>query len=336
VYTSCRRPILGSDDDTVKFRRVVSDFVQGVIPVSLGDGRVVSGFTVDQISANDVPSEILAALTSGRFVLPTDAWLSVRCISQRAVSAAVETATDWAPTDDELLALEESMLGDHLLKWTSDAFFAMSLAAPGSIQMLGATIAGVATAHRTAESQYPLLHRTRSGSELPAEWPVVREIPLEDVWRWLAGLPRWNEGFTASPVTRAVQALYYLTTRTDVAVELLWVMVGLESLFTDGESGLLQQLKEKSQLFLRADSRAAKRINSMYKTRSKFVHGKLDFSGPHHFEDATADFSRFHGEMSEATALGRRMLVASIQELIVREWHDLSFRTSLIPPGCPA
>jgi len=115
-------------------------------------------------------------------------------------------------------------------------------------------------------------------------------------------------------------------------VALFWSMVAIESLFTSGEQGLTQQVRERTQLLLGRSKRAAKMITTMYNIRSKFVHGKLDFAGAHDLSDTDTN-----DEVDQAVDTAVAIVIATLQIMIERGWSGIRFATTMegIPGSTP-
>ena len=203
----------------------------------------------------------------------------------------------------------------------------MSLARPGAARRIGSDVhvGNTYGTGRSGDGFEGSLHRDR---KLDA-WPEIRELPLSTVWRWLKASSSIESNFATGAVGRALHAAAHILYTRNFVTELVWVMVGLESLFTSGEGGLLHQVRDRGQAFLGPSARAGKDISEMYRIRSKFLHGKFDFPGPHYTDHGGDEFRHWNADMLQALATGRAMLLASLQELIVRDWHELQFGVSV-------
>ena len=112
----------------------------------------------------------------------------------------------------------------------------------------------------------------------------------------------------------------------------MWGMVGLEALYCRGKDGLRAQVSEKAQLLLGVLSSHKKRIGQLYDYRSSFLHGSRDIPFAQREREDDQDAMQFFWQSDDESALAIIALLASIQELVVRNWHELEFRTHIVPP----
>jgi hypothetical protein len=240
-----------------------------------------------------------------------------RCI------AAFGTSDEWTTIDDVA-----RVCADEVSKSTQDLFFSMNIARPGAVQLIDSRTS-VGSYDVQSRTQYPhywdlARYRAEAGG-----WPVLRELTLPQVWSWLRGVSGFSAGFARNAVGRAVQAMSHLLEPNDPVVELLWTMIGLEALFTSGEAGMVQQLRERAAALLGANALSNKLISDMYRIRSKFIHGKMNFAGAYHHQDGADEFEKTEEALNDALHIGRAVLLAAIQELIVRDWRDVEFVTTV-------
>lgn len=159
------------------------------------------------------------------------------------------------------------------------------------------------------------------------KWPSLEAIPLSDVWQWYLKHHQMLEGFDGSATGRALCAfsrLFEIKTQ-DEPMQLLWALVGLESLYARSKSDLGQQLREKSQAFLGIQQDYKKVVGKMYDFRSRFVHGDLDFPGLCLAGDARDTVARYGDELFEAINVAVALLAGTLQEIIRRNWDGLQF-----------
>lgn len=159
-------------------------------------------------------------------------------------------------------------------------------------------------------------------------WPSIKTLSISDAWDWISTQKGFIEGFGASPTGRSLNALTHLlrpVNSIDEGTELFWSLVGLEALYTKGNSGLQQQVKEKSQTLLGPQDSHKKEIGRMYDFRSRFVHGDLDFFGAHPSEETIEKQEKHRRNLVDSVNLAQSMLVATLQTLIVRGWDEPDF-----------
>jgi hypothetical protein len=161
-------------------------------------------------------------------------------------------------------------------------------------------------------------------------WPTLHTVGLEKAWKWMTSHSELTDalnGFGGTPVGRALAAFSRLfEPQIDAQpMQLLWALVGIEALYTKGDTGLLEQVREKSQVLLGHQTTHKKLVSQMYGFRSRFVHGDLDFPGLSFVHDAEEKVARYDDERLQATTVAIAILVATLQEMILRDWSQLYF-----------
>ena len=156
-------------------------------------------------------------------------------------------------------------------------------------------------------------------------WPKLQIIDFLKVWKWLGKHEDFfKEGFSNSKMGRALGAFSHIFeySTSDEPMQLLWALIGVESLYVRGQMALLEQVREKTQVFLGPQEGYKKRVIRMYDFRSRFVHGDLNFPGLY---PAIDDFEIFGENLLESISLAVAILAATIQEIIQRGWSGLEF-----------
>jgi hypothetical protein len=84
---------------------------------------------------------------------------------------------------------------------------------------------------------------------LKYNWPANNDLSFTEGWNWHEKHLSYFDGFSINKTSRALNALSNIFTfnqyAQDFTKELLWAMVGIEALFTNGKGGILEQVKEK-------------------------------------------------------------------------------------------
>lgn len=208
-----------------------------------------------------------------------------------------------------------------------DLIIAFNLSNPSALEIDGGII--------TQDGKYlfaidqmctiPLQFAVRTATRIG--WPYLHQLEFTKVWKWLIKQKGFLNGFSNGTLERSLNAFTHLFKVTDdelSPVHLFWALVGIEALYVKEKNSLLEQVREKSQLFLGKQKEFKKKISRMYNFRSRFIHGDLDFPNSYvSTRDAVA--SKYEDELIEATALAIAILVASIQELISRDWKGVEF-----------
>ena len=128
-----------------------------------------------------------------------------------------------------------------------------------------------------------------------------------------------------SSTGRALNAFSHLIHKDygESYAEILWIMIGLEALYCQGNSNLLGQLNTKTAIFLGERMSFKKEFNKMYDYRSRFVHGDLNFQNQFMYDDASEVVDRHFQEYWSVRALAT--FIATIQRLIKEKWKSISF-----------
>jgi hypothetical protein len=162
-------------------------------------------------------------------------------------------------------------------------------------------------------------------------WPKIHKLPLSSVLGWL-GKHNLARQLGETPVGRAYNAFTYLLSEHTLTDEsnLFWVLLGLEALYSRGTENVQRQLDEHSQLLLGQRGTFKRDIKKMYEVRSRFIHGSLPFPPKNFPHDAMPAFNEAMNTIESATDAGLAVLLASLQELIRRDWASLEFETCTV------
>jgi hypothetical protein len=163
-------------------------------------------------------------------------------------------------------------------------------------------------------------------------WPDKNDLGFLDGWNWHEKHLSYFDGFSINKTSRAINALSRIFTyeqnAQDYSNELLWAMIGIEALLTDGNGGIIEQVKEKlAILFNDSTPHIRKIINKMYNYRSRFVHGDIDFQSFGYFFDAAERFIKYTDEQMEAADISIAILVSTLQYIIRNNWSGMKFES---------
>ena len=125
-------------------------------------------------------------------------------------------------------------------------------------------------------------------------WPVIHTLTFLEVWRWFTKHGFCPGGFSRSRTGRSLNAFSNLLDSTKGGPgHLFWALVGIEALYTRGNAGLIQWVKEKTQVLLGQQEAHKREIGRMYDFRSRFMHGDLDFSGRFPFDESEETVGKY-------------------------------------------
>ena len=165
---------------------------------------------------------------------------------------------------------------------------------------------------------------------LKYNWPVDIDLNFIDGWNWHEKYILYFDGFSINKTSRAINALSRIFIfdqfGQDSSNELLWAMIGIETLLTNGKGGILDQVREKLVVLFNVSTPSIKKIiNKMYNYRSRFVHGDTDFQSFGYFFDAAERFTKYTDEQMETVDISIAILVCILQYLIKNNWSGLNF-----------
>jgi hypothetical protein len=158
---------------------------------------------------------------------------------------------------------------------------------------------------------------------IKAGWPKIRRLRFDIVWRWLSQFDDFFErGYSETQVGRALCAFSRIVefSNTDEPIHLLWSLLGIECLYVQGNIAILEQVKEKTKLILGEQSAFKKALGQMYDFRSKFVHGALNIP-----RIGTDYHKKYSGELIESISVAAAVFLATLQELVRKDWKELAF-----------
>ena len=164
------------------------------------------------------------------------------------------------------------------------------------------------------------------------QWPPLTPLTVKQVLEWSRTAHETIDGFEGSSMSRALSAFSRLFEKKNVdePMQLLWALVGIESLYVHGKADLLRQVKEKSQVLLGPQESYKKVLSRMYGFRSRFVHGDLGFPSLSLLRDAPPEVNTYDEGLSEATSVAVSVLAATIQEVVRRGWDGVHFSYTVL------
>jgi hypothetical protein len=159
-------------------------------------------------------------------------------------------------------------------------------------------------------------------------WPKMYSASLSKGWDWLKRSDALIDGIGVHPLGRALAALSHLTSpnlNSTSSIELVWILLGLEALYSRGNVGLKEQLLAKTEALLGPRTENKKAFGIVYDFRSRLLHGDVDL--PLRFTEfnAVEKYEKFHAELSQHEGLALAVLLATLQWMVVNNKTDLKF-----------
>jgi len=165
---------------------------------------------------------------------------------------------------------------------------------------------------------------------LKYNWPNNINLKFLDGWNWHEKHSSYFDGFSINKTSRAFNALSRIFTfdqfGQDHSHDLLWAMIGIEALLTNGKGGILEQVREKLIILFNISTPSIKKIiNRMYNYRSRFVHGDIDFQNFGYFFDAAERFIKYTDEQMETVNISIAILICILQYIIKNDLSGIKF-----------
>lgn len=223
-----------------------------------------------------------------------------------------------------VLEFNQAMIYEIFNKRIQDLIFACNIANFGSVSIEEYIIFQDQKLYIIGggKTDYNILFEARHKGEI-WQYPNLSEISLDKVWNWLINREDFLEGYSQSAITRALLNLIEVAHSED-NVKLFRAVMGIEALYTKSKNNLMEQVREKTQILLGTQTNFKKLYSKMYELRSKFIHGELNFP-----TKINVEFSKRHEsymeDLNEATYFAVLLLGASIQKLVIKDWHEIHF-----------
>ncbi|GAB5525534.1 MAG: hypothetical protein Roseis2KO_34060 [Roseivirga sp.] len=160
------------------------------------------------------------------------------------------------------------------------------------------------------------------------KWPELQTIPVFQVWSWLIKNTNILEDFSSSNIERGINAFTYLFSDNylnDLPKTLFWSIIGLESLYSEGDIGIGTQINQKAQEFL-GEIRENKRIlKKMYSLRSSLLHGSLDIP----INNGWINSDKIDEEIYKTGHFAGLVLTSTLQQIIKHNLSEFKFEFRL-------
>jgi hypothetical protein len=117
------------------------------------------------------------------------------------------------------------------------------------------------------------------------------------------------------------------------SIDLVWILLGLEALYSKGNVGLKEQLLGKTEALLGPRTENKKAFGTVYDFRSRFLHGDVDLPLRFTEFDAVQKYEDFHVELSRNEHLALAVLLSTLQWMVSRNATELVFEYCLAGHG---
>ncbi|HET6246049.1 MAG: hypothetical protein H0V01_10290 [Bacteroidetes bacterium] len=163
-------------------------------------------------------------------------------------------------------------------------------------------------------------------------WPKLTSIEPLIVWRWIEKNFNGLDNFSTNNTQRAVFAFTNVFDKitSHFHIDLIWIMIALESLYTRNNVGVKEQLMEKIPLLLGETKEFKSIINKLYSFRSNFLHGNTDIPSKFNFNEEHDENIKFMFKYFDTTAISTAILIATFQYMVLNNKEELVFKFSLV------
>ena len=236
---------------------------------------------------------------------------------------------------EESIYLQWHIIKEDITKCINDMFFVINFISLGKIDSGGFVV----YCNKFSNEQKIINKFQYWGIEeaakfaIKTQWPKFEELDFCKTWNWLNKREWFITSFGGGNTGRAVLGLMNSLKIEDTPAQLFWALLAIEALYTRGRGELGEQVKEKSQILLGNIENHKKIINQMYGYRSRFIHGDIDFVGVNFINDATDYFEKYDENLREAVDCARAILIASLHQIIKRNWEGISFSYKVFDSG---
>jgi hypothetical protein len=265
-------------------------------------------------------------------------WKYLKSRNQETIKISVEVPISRKHIDyvadelgEQIEVAEEickSLIVSYFEKRIYDLILVANIARIGSLEITKGVIFQDKNMRSITDEMYPGSLREASIFVESKEWPKLQKLNIEKVWDWIAKQEGFLDGFSCDSTSQALNAITHLLEfNVNNPLEVFWALIGIEALYVNQstKAPVMEQVREKIHIILGSPTSYKKVFGKMYDFRSAFVHGRLNFPGRHLVFDAREDVEKYGDNSYETSSLAIAILIATIQELIIRGWKGLKF-----------
>lgn len=226
------------------------------------------------------------------------------------------------------------MARHHVESFIYDVFLIMNISSPGCCSFHSARMRSRSDSKRShytdssfALSDYSFDLATLDG--YAGKWPRPRTLPVSHVIDWYRRTRVDTSQVPNNRMEKVPFALMHLA-REEVSVNtVVWLFYALETFFDTRPGDNFRALVNRIGLWLSPNDHQRgllkRNLRELYELRSSFVHGGRDVIHPLHNEAADQRVEKQYQELMETTEFGFAVLLASVQEAVLRGWTALTF-----------
>ncbi len=226
--------------------------------------------------------------------------------------------------EKERIPVAKSTCSHNICTLISNILAVANLARPGLLPAGEGGVFADGIIFRGTDSNYNNLMNAYETSA-KNNWPPIGMGSIKKTWNWCNRIPGFAEGIGETPCGRAIAAFSYLFKPSIVLytnMDIVWALLGLESIYCRGNIGMQHQLHGKIEAFLGKRKDNKKAIGRMYDFRSRFIHGDVTFPFQYSQYD---EYPKFEGARDTATDEAVALLISSLQKMIDKDILELDF-----------
>ncbi len=204
-----------------------------------------------------------------------------------------------------------------------------NISKPGALKIAQGQVTLDGEKHSNTIKGYSI-HRETLDEIKSLDWIKYKSLDLKEVIDWFRNNNFSYSRFSTNSTERALNAFTKLFSKNNdnIVFDLLWSLVGVETLFCDSKEGISQQIFDKTQVLFGELTSFKKKLKYMYNYRSRLVHGDLDFA-PENYESIHDHEEKIEDEFFQASWLAVAILTGALQELVSRNITNFEFRYQL-------
>jgi len=315
--------------------RVLQEFVQNsgklLLPIENGKDFVLSFELLEAKTNFPQLSEFTNILELTDYIfLKIQTHLTYEKIVIHTYKGKKEVAHNFSEL--EVIELSKQHYADILATGVNDLIIASNIANPGILRTESGFIYIDEMKYKVIPEINNFLYEAITDIK-HIGWPKLYNLEMFRVWEWLRAIPSYFDGIGKHPIGRALAAFSYLFSSLNTTEPFsfaLWAILGLEALYGDDNIGIQKQLIQRTEAFLGKRMSHQKIISQMYDFRSRFLHGDIDFPMRHIFLEGTQEGDKFIEDSFIPEQLAQVVLVATLQEMAIRNLMELKFEVSFV------
>lgn len=166
-------------------------------------------------------------------------------------------------------------------------------------------------------------------------FPKLLSLSLTDTLQYCKTMPGFWGGYSETNVGRALHCFANICSQEHYFEWIfpryfLWSMIGLEALYGQGNQSMMNQIIQKSAVFLDLPNDTEKLIKEMYSFRSRLFHGDVDLPNKIIFNHPeTCKLTKYSKTEFASTKNATHLLILSLQKCIQKNIYNLSFKYEL-------